>query len=58
MVHGRGGILGPDLSAIGRDRRPAQIEQALREPGAPPEAGRGRGRAAAAAAPWPTTPSP
>ncbi len=43
MVHGRGGILGPDLSAIGRDRRPAQIEQALRDPGAPLEAGRGRG---------------
>src|SRR5437868_4431803 len=32
MVRGRGGILGPDLSNIGRDRSPAQIEQALREP--------------------------
>jgi PQQ-dependent dehydrogenase (methanol/ethanol family) len=46
MVRGRGGILGPDLSAIGRDQRPAQIEQALRDPGAAsaaPAAGRGRG---------------
>lgn len=32
MVHGRGGVLGPDLSAIGRDRSPSQIEQALRNP--------------------------
>jgi PQQ-dependent dehydrogenase (methanol/ethanol family) len=43
MVRGRGGVLGPDLSAIGRDRRPAQIEQALRDPGAAPAAGPGRG---------------
>ena len=42
MVRGRGGVLGPDLSAIGRDRRPAQIEQALRDPGAAPsQPGRG-----------------
>lgn len=34
MIRGRGGILGPDLSAIGRDRRPGQIEQALLDPGA------------------------
>jgi alcohol dehydrogenase (cytochrome c) len=34
MVRGRGGILGPDLSDIGHDRTTAQIEQALREPGA------------------------
>jgi alcohol dehydrogenase (cytochrome c) len=33
MIRGHGGILGPDLSAVGRDRRPAQIEQAIREPG-------------------------
>src|SRR5207247_2502236 len=33
MVRGRGGVLGPDLSNIGRDRTPAQIEQALRDPG-------------------------
>ncbi|HEV3201805.1 MAG TPA: PQQ-dependent dehydrogenase, methanol/ethanol family [Bryobacteraceae bacterium] len=42
MVRGRGGAIGPDLSNIGRDRRPAQIEQALRDPGAAPvPAGRG-----------------
>ena len=42
MVRGHGGILGPDLSNIGRDRTPAQLEQALREPGAVPvAAGRG-----------------
>ena len=33
MVRGRGGVLGPDLSAIGRDRKPAQLEQAMRDPG-------------------------
>jgi PQQ-dependent dehydrogenase (methanol/ethanol family) len=33
MVRGRGGVLGPDLSGIGRDRLRPQIEQALREPG-------------------------
>jgi PQQ-dependent dehydrogenase (methanol/ethanol family) len=36
MVRGRGGVLGPDLSNIGRDRTPAQIEAALRDPGATP----------------------
>ena len=43
MVRGRGGVLGPDLSDIGHERRPAEIEQALREPGAllAPPAGRG-----------------
>ena len=41
MVRGRGGILGPDLSNIGRERTPAQIEQALREPGAPVASVRG-----------------
>lgn len=41
MVRGRGGILGPDLSNIGRDRTPAQIEQALRDPGAAQTAGPG-----------------
>ena len=43
MVRGRGGILGPDLSNIGRERQPAQIEQALRDPGSviAPAAGRG-----------------
>src|SRR5215831_16248008 len=43
MVRGRGGVLGPDLSNIGRDRRPAQIEQALRDPGSAPAAPAGRG---------------
>jgi len=45
MVRGRGGVLGPDLSTVGRDRSPAQIEQALRDPGAAPAAGTGRGSA-------------
>ncbi len=35
MVGGRGGVVGPDLSSVGRDRRPAQIERALLDPGAP-----------------------
>ena len=43
MVRGRGGVLGPDLSNIGRDRSPAQIEQALRDPGAAPATPAGRG---------------
>ena len=32
MVAGRGGILGPDLSNLGREARLAQIEAALRDP--------------------------
>jgi alcohol dehydrogenase (cytochrome c) len=45
MVRGRGGVLGPDLSNVGRERTFAQIEQALRDPGAgSPLAGRGRRR--------------
>jgi alcohol dehydrogenase (cytochrome c) len=48
MVHGRGGALGPDLSNIGRDRQPGQIEQAMREPGALPPAAGGRGGRAGA----------
>jgi alcohol dehydrogenase (cytochrome c) len=43
MVRGRGGVLGPDLSNVGRDRNPGQIEQALRDPGAPPASPAGRG---------------
>ena len=43
MVQGRGGVLGPDLSAIGRDRRPAQIEQKLRDPEAAVATPAGRG---------------
>ena len=38
MVRGRGGILGPDLSNLGRDRKLGQIEQALQDPGAAPAA--------------------
>ena len=34
MVRGKGGILGPDLSDLARERRIPQIEHALREPGA------------------------
>ena len=34
MVHGRGGKIGPELSNLGRERRLAQIEQAVRDPGA------------------------
>jgi PQQ-dependent dehydrogenase (methanol/ethanol family) len=42
MIQGRGGVLGPDLSNIGRDRQAAQIEQALSDPGAAPaQSGRG-----------------
>src|SRR5579883_3351546 len=33
MVHGRGGILGPDLSQLGSERRVSQIEAALETPG-------------------------
>jgi len=47
MVRGRGGVLGPDLSNIGRDRRPEQIEQSLRDPGTAPATGGRGGRAAA-----------
>jgi alcohol dehydrogenase (cytochrome c) len=32
MIKGQGGILGPDLTNVGRDRRLGQIEQALRRP--------------------------
>jgi hypothetical protein len=35
MVRGRGVVLGPDLSDIGRERTSTQIEQALRDLGAP-----------------------
>jgi PQQ-dependent dehydrogenase (methanol/ethanol family) len=47
MVRGRGGVTGPDLSNIGRERSSEQIEQALREPGTTSvRAGRGgRGNA-------------
>jgi alcohol dehydrogenase (cytochrome c) len=32
MIHGRGGILGPDLTNLGRERTAAQIRQSLRDP--------------------------
>ena len=34
LVRGRGGVLGPDLSNLGRDTRLARIELALRDPSA------------------------
>src|SRR6266851_1424702 len=49
MVRGRGAVIGPDLSNVGRDRTPVQIEQALRDPGAAATAQAGRGRRGAAA---------
>ncbi|HEY2379606.1 MAG TPA: c-type cytochrome, partial [Terriglobia bacterium] len=45
MLRGSGGVLGPDLSNVGRERTLAQIEQALRDPGATGQSsGRGRRR--------------
>jgi alcohol dehydrogenase (cytochrome c) len=43
MVQGRGGVLGPDLSNVGRTRTLDQIEQALRDPGAATAASATRG---------------
>jgi alcohol dehydrogenase (cytochrome c) len=37
MIRGVGGVLGPDLSHLARNRTPAQIERALRDPGGPPD---------------------
>ncbi len=34
MLNGRGGLIGPDLSNLGRQRRLAEIEQSLRDPSA------------------------
>lgn len=44
MVRGRGGVLGPDLSNVGGERRLSQIEQALTDPGGAesPDGGRQR----------------
>jgi len=36
LPSGPGGVVGPELSNVGKDRTPAQIEQALRDPGATP----------------------
>jgi alcohol dehydrogenase (cytochrome c) len=40
MIHGKGGVTGPDLSNLARERRLPQVEQALKEPGSV-RAGRG-----------------
>src|SRR3984957_18815909 len=40
-MHGEGGVLGPDLTNIGGERRLSRIEQALRHPGSPPREGYG-----------------
>ena len=40
MVHGRGGILGPELSNLARERTAAQVEQVLRDPAAAARANR------------------
>ncbi len=45
MVKGRGGVIGPDLSNLARERKTPQIEQALREPGSVPSVGGGRNNA-------------
>jgi PQQ-dependent dehydrogenase (methanol/ethanol family) len=50
MVRGHGGILGPDLSNIARERRLPQIEQALRDPGSVRIVAVGRGGRGAAPA--------
>jgi alcohol dehydrogenase (cytochrome c) len=42
MVRGQGGVVGPDLSNIGHDRTPSQIEQAVLDPGATPASQAGR----------------
>jgi alcohol dehydrogenase (cytochrome c) len=38
MVRGQGGVLGPDLSNLARERRTRQIQRALEAPGAEPNA--------------------
>jgi PQQ-dependent dehydrogenase (methanol/ethanol family) len=43
MVRGRGGILGPDLTNLARERKVAQIEQALKDPGGAASASSGGG---------------
>ena len=49
MVRGKGGVLGPDLSNLARERKLLQIEQALLQPGtAQPPAASGGGRGGAA----------
>lgn len=43
MVQGQGGIVGPDLSNVGRDRTAVQIETSLRDPGSTVAGRGGRG---------------
>ena len=45
-IQGRGGVIGPDLTSVGRTRTVEQIEQSLLNPGSvpPPAAGGGGGR--------------
>ncbi len=45
MIGGHGGILGPDLSNLGRERTAGQIEQSLRNPGGNRNAAESRYRA-------------
>ncbi len=49
MVRGNGGVLGPDLSNLGKDRTPDRIEEALLNPGAAHSSSGGRSRSEAAA---------
>jgi PQQ-dependent dehydrogenase (methanol/ethanol family) len=44
MVRGRGGLLGPELSNLASERKLAQIEQALKDPGGTPPVPRFGGR--------------
>jgi alcohol dehydrogenase (cytochrome c) len=44
MVGGRGGVLGPDLSSVGRDRTAAEIERALVDPGSASDPSTARGQ--------------
>src|SRR5690349_18425043 len=44
MIHGRGGRLRPELPAVGRHRRPEQIEKTLPDPGHLRDAQSNRGR--------------
>jgi Cytochrome c len=53
-IQGRGGVIGPDLGAVGRTRTTAQIEQALLNPGSLPQTaagGRRRGSGGESAGP-------
>jgi PQQ-dependent dehydrogenase (methanol/ethanol family) len=43
-IQGRGGVIGPDLTSVGRTRTAAQIEQALLNPGSLPPLATGRRR--------------